>query len=227
MFRPSTSFIFHQCCPAVKACAFTDSKDQRGEGKGCRCRGWWKEDEGRDEVEKTEPQNPAKLLVPWEVLGNILWYLMLLFRGKAFWGMDEWNTFKSRWKSHDVDLFRKTKIWNKKLWRHDMMAMEQVVARENPLTAVWNLWIDNWWLMDHASLASWWNPGSIIQPTAQRFLFSLHKTPRKKKTVYEWVVQSISLPQKVCLCQGRQPLEVGTVCQAEWIWGKWCLKGWG
>lgn len=172
------------------------------------------------------------------------------------WGMDEWFLMNldlkkgsKRWKSYlfSESLFEANNFGDMKrrLWNN------YVVARENPLMAVWNLWIDNWWLMDHASLASWWNPGSKIQPTAQRLFFLLHETPRKKKTAkeengkiiyiyihniyiifswsspfYEWVVHSISLPQKVCMCQGRQPLEVGTVCQAEWIRGKWWFKGW-
>jgi len=106
----------------------------------------------------------------------------------------------------------------------------------------------NWWSMIDGPCFSCILMESGIQNSAQPspvFLFAVRKTQKKPLRTnwedkflnpfhpYKWVVQNARIflkrilgPQKVCLCQGRQPLEVGTVCQAEWIWGKWCLKGW-
>ena len=133
------------------------------------------------------------------------------------------------------------------LWRHDMMAMEQFVAGENPLMALWNLWIDNrWfrWLMDHAAL----HLDGIRNPESSRVFpcFFWRCTKQSENHwekigqiifhdpihPYKWVVQNTRIFLKRILtpeslqCQGRQPLEVGTVCQAERIRGNWCLNSW-
>ncbi len=52
----------------------------------------------------------------------------------------------------------------------NMTAMAQFVARENPLMAVWNLWIDNRWLMDYAACILM---ESEVQPAFSSF-FALH-----------------------------------------------------
>lgn len=73
-----------------------------------------------------------------------------------------------------MDFFRKTKIWNRQLWRHDMTVMEQVVTRENPIC---ELMIDDWWTMLLLHLDGIRNPE--IQPSLPQFFVCYTKNTEK------------------------------------------------
>lgn len=153
------SIIFHPCCYMLWRRAHSrilKTKEVRRERVSLPWmvkRPWRRSWSGKT-------QNPAKSLiskVSHFVLGEIVPYAVAVFEVNIFlrygWMIfDELDFEQKGWKSlWTYSKRQRFETQNTKLWRHEKTFMEQVVTRENPLMAVWNLWIDNRWLMDHSS----------------------------------------------------------------------------